>query len=48
MAEKKYPTATEMDYDAHNSSWSLFLGLLKWSIYLIVPIVVIVMIIIAG
>ena len=46
MADKNYPTATEMDYPAHNSSFSLFLGLLKWTIYLVIPIVILVMIII--
>ena len=47
MADKKYPTATEMDYKAHDKSWSLFLALLKWGIYLIVPIVILVVWIIA-
>ncbi|MCM8556596.1 aa3-type cytochrome c oxidase subunit IV [Sphingomicrobium sediminis] len=46
MADKKHPTATEMDYPAHRSSWSTFLGLVKWSIILVVPIVILVMILI--
>ena len=46
MAEKKHPTATEMDYPAHNASWSAFLSLVKWSIILVVPVVILVMIII--
>ncbi|MCJ8192006.1 aa3-type cytochrome c oxidase subunit IV [Sphingomicrobium aestuariivivum] len=48
MADKKYPTATEMDYPAHRATWSHFLNLLKWSIILVVPIVILVMIIIAN
>ena len=30
MSEKKYPTATEMDYPAHTKNYSGFLTLLKW------------------
>ena len=48
MADKKYPTATEMDYPAHRASWSHFLKLTKWAIILVVPIVILVMIIIAN
>ena len=48
MSDKKYPTATEMDYPAHRSTWSHFLGLLKWSIYITVPIVILVVYIISN
>lgn len=47
MADKKYPTATEMDYPAHNASWERFLKLLKMGIYFTVPIVIFVIWIIA-
>ena len=47
MADKNYPTATEMDYPAHDKSWSLFLKLIKWGLWFTIPIVILVMIIIA-
>ncbi|MCJ7420328.1 aa3-type cytochrome c oxidase subunit IV [Sphingomicrobium astaxanthinifaciens] len=48
MADKKYPTATEMDYPAHRKTWSNFLTLLKWSMILVAPIVILVLIVIAN
>lgn len=46
MSEKKYPTATEMDYPAHERNYSGFLKLVKWGIIVTVPIVALVVIII--
>ena len=47
MSDKKYPTATEMDYPAHRNTWGNFLSLLKWGIMVTVPVVILVVIIIA-
>ena len=48
MADSKaHPTATEMDYPAHQKNYSGFLKLLKYSIIVIAPIVLIVLLIIS-
>lgn len=48
MADNKaHPTATEMDYPAHQRNYSGFLTLLKWSIIIIAPLVLLVLLIIS-
>lgn len=47
-ADQGHPTATEMDYPAHNRNYSGFLKLLKWSIVVVGIITVLVMYIIAN
>ena len=43
MAEEH---GAEMDYDAHEGTYSLFTGLVKWTIAAVIPIVVLVLILI--
>lgn len=45
---KAHPTATEMDYPAHTKNYSGFLTLLKWSIIVIAPIVLLVLFLISN
>ena len=48
MADNKaHPTATEMDYPAHEKNYSGFLALMKWGIIVVAPIVLIVLLIIS-
>lgn len=48
MADTKaHPTATEMDYPAHRSNYAGFLKLLKYSVIVIAPIVLIILLIIS-
>ena len=44
---KAHPTATEMDYPAHTKNYAGFLTMLKWSVIVIAPIVLIVLLIIS-
>ena len=48
MADKKHPTATEMDYPQHESSYDRFLGLIKMSLWVVVPVTIFVVWIIAS
>ena len=47
MADKKSPTATEMDYPSHERSWERFLGLIKLGLWVTIPVTILVIILIA-
>ena len=48
MADKKHPTATEMAYPQHESSYDRFLGLIKMSLWVVVPVTIFVVWLIAA
>ncbi|NNC48713.1 MAG: aa3-type cytochrome c oxidase subunit IV [Sphingomonas sp.] len=48
MAEKNYPTATEMDYPQHESSYDRFLRLIKMSLWVVVPVTILVIWLVAA
>lgn len=48
MADTKaHPTATEMDYPAHERNYAGFLKLLKWGIIVVAPITALVILLIS-